>query len=137
MYRFCTFLMQSWDYSRDKLLPETASHADLVACTLEEAKTSFLGLENDFVIFFTTFWINCKKFWVIFFHTLDRMPISSTSMIADNCHFSSFWCTWMHNGCWFAIFMKILIDVNSKRSLNIFCKCITSKLKHSQYLQNI
>ena len=47
--------MQSWDYSRDKLLPETASQADLVVWTLEEAKTSFLGLENDFVIFFTTF----------------------------------------------------------------------------------
>jgi hypothetical protein len=45
--------MHNWNYSRDKLLPETASPSDLVEYTLEEAFEILINCKNAFYFFFT------------------------------------------------------------------------------------
>ena len=47
--------MHNRDYSRDKLLPETASPADLVVCTLKEALFFGLTLKSLFDSFLISF----------------------------------------------------------------------------------
>jgi hypothetical protein len=45
-YQCSTFLVQNWNYSRDKLLPEAVAKTHLLACTLKTIYCNLLMIAN-------------------------------------------------------------------------------------------